>query len=354
MGDAPIDVVVVSQEGNPELFDLGRARTVRPETGAVLPVFVLDRYEDIRAALLDPNLSRTFDNRSYREGNIREGIVSVAHGSAHRARRRVENAMFRPDVLRLYERELFPRVMHELLDILLGKAFGAAHSPLEKRANEAAGNLAATAFERPVGLVDQAAHDLGGRADEDDADTRAHLDEGGILGDEPPSDPGRVGTALAQRPLELPVVEVGALSTANEKGLVGLEYEHRAPLGLRVERDRAHPVLVFRVELAYRAEEQQLKKQPYEVLFESFENYRVLPPGFRQHTSFWRPLVDDAIEAIKRHRHARRRQELIDRARQMILAQSQASRELRYEFIDHVETRMLELELNVAKSVTPK
>jgi hypothetical protein len=116
----------------------------------------------------------------------------------------------------------------------------------------------------------------------------------------------------------------------------------------RRERDKRE------LELAYRAEEQQLKKQPDKVLFESFENYRVLPPGFRQHTSFWRPLVDGAIEAIKRHRHAPRRQELIDRARQMILAQSQASRELRYEFIGHIETRMLELGLNVAKSVTPK
>ncbi len=46
------DVVVVSQEGNPELYDLGGARTVRPEIGAVLPVFVLDRYEGFEARLL--------------------------------------------------------------------------------------------------------------------------------------------------------------------------------------------------------------------------------------------------------------------------------------------------------------
>lgn len=80
---------------------------------------VLDRYEDIRAALFDPALSRTFDRRSYDEGNIREGIVSIAHGAGHRARRRIENAQFRADVLRLYERELFPRVMNELLDTLV-------------------------------------------------------------------------------------------------------------------------------------------------------------------------------------------------------------------------------------------
>ena len=80
---------------------------------------VFDRYDDIRAALFDPNLSRSFDTRSYEEGNIRGGIVSISHGAMHRARRRVENTQFRADVLRLYERELFPRVMNELLDVLI-------------------------------------------------------------------------------------------------------------------------------------------------------------------------------------------------------------------------------------------
>ncbi len=80
---------------------------------------VLERYEDIRAALFVPNLSRTFDGRSYEEGNIRDGIVSIAHGSVHRARRRIENTMFRAEVLRLYERDLFPQVMNGLLDVLI-------------------------------------------------------------------------------------------------------------------------------------------------------------------------------------------------------------------------------------------
>ncbi len=44
------DVVVLSQEPHPERFDLGGARTVRPDVGGLLPVFVLDRYEgyDVR------------------------------------------------------------------------------------------------------------------------------------------------------------------------------------------------------------------------------------------------------------------------------------------------------------------
>lgn len=80
---------------------------------------VIDGYDDIRAALLDPSLSRTFDKRSYDQGNIRDGIVSISHGSVHRARRRIENQMFRAEVLRLYERDLFPRVMSDLLDVLI-------------------------------------------------------------------------------------------------------------------------------------------------------------------------------------------------------------------------------------------
>lgn len=78
-----------------------------------------DRYEDIRKALFDKNLSRTFDKRSYEEGNIRDGMVSIMHGSEHRARRRVANTMFRPERLRLYERELFPQVLNTLLDKLI-------------------------------------------------------------------------------------------------------------------------------------------------------------------------------------------------------------------------------------------
>jgi len=80
-----------------------------------------DNYEDIRTALFDPNLSRSFDKRSYEDGNIRSGIVSIAHGAVHRARRRVENTQFRADVLRLYERDLFPRVMNDLLDVLIDR-----------------------------------------------------------------------------------------------------------------------------------------------------------------------------------------------------------------------------------------
>ena len=44
------DVTVLSQEPNPDHYDLGTASTVRPDVGGLLPVFVLDRYDgyDVR------------------------------------------------------------------------------------------------------------------------------------------------------------------------------------------------------------------------------------------------------------------------------------------------------------------
>jgi cytochrome P450 len=80
---------------------------------------VFSTSEAIRQALFDPNLSRSFDKRRYHEGNIRDGIVSISHGPMQRARRRLENSQFRPDRLRLYERELFPRILDDLLDLLI-------------------------------------------------------------------------------------------------------------------------------------------------------------------------------------------------------------------------------------------
>jgi glycosyltransferase involved in cell wall biosynthesis len=46
------DVVVFAQERHPELYDLAGAQVVRPEIGGLLPVFVLDRYEELEARLL--------------------------------------------------------------------------------------------------------------------------------------------------------------------------------------------------------------------------------------------------------------------------------------------------------------
>jgi glycosyltransferase involved in cell wall biosynthesis len=43
------EVVVFCQDPHPERYDVGGARVVRPDVGHVLPVFVVDRYEDMEA-----------------------------------------------------------------------------------------------------------------------------------------------------------------------------------------------------------------------------------------------------------------------------------------------------------------
>jgi glycosyltransferase involved in cell wall biosynthesis len=50
------EVVLLCQEPHPERYDVGDATVVRPDVGGLLPVFVLDRYEDLEARLL-PELS---------------------------------------------------------------------------------------------------------------------------------------------------------------------------------------------------------------------------------------------------------------------------------------------------------
>src|SRR3989442_12728476 len=51
-GRAGHEVVVFCQEPNPERFDLSGAEVVRPASGPLLPVFVLDRYEGLEPVLL--------------------------------------------------------------------------------------------------------------------------------------------------------------------------------------------------------------------------------------------------------------------------------------------------------------
>ena len=109
-------------------------------------------------------------------------------------------------------------------------------------------------------LVAQRAHDVAGRADEDEAHLLDHVRERGVLGDEAPAGPDGVGLGRDQGLLEALVVQVraGALAVgvdgrgrAEVVGLVGVADEHRAALGLGVERDDADRiVLALGVELA--------------------------------------------------------------------------------------------------------
>lgn len=77
---------------------------------------LLSSFEDIRSALFNKDLSRSFDKRSFEEGNLRAGVVSIMHGQPHRNRRRIENSQFRVDELAVYEGSLFPPVLQAMLE----------------------------------------------------------------------------------------------------------------------------------------------------------------------------------------------------------------------------------------------
>ena len=89
----------------------GIMNIVEPITAEV----TIEGFDAIHEALTNPHLSRTFDKRTYEHGNVREGIVSTTHGVTHRNRRRLENAQFRPDALKLYEDELFPPIVDQFV-----------------------------------------------------------------------------------------------------------------------------------------------------------------------------------------------------------------------------------------------
>ena len=76
---------------------------------------VFDRYDAVREAMYHPDLSRGMDPRSAEEGNPRADVLSVLHGDPHKRRRRLENPLFRRSALVEYERELFPRVLEDIL-----------------------------------------------------------------------------------------------------------------------------------------------------------------------------------------------------------------------------------------------
>jgi len=76
---------------------------------------VLTKHAEIREALYHPDLTRRHDERTFEEGNPRDGILSMLHGEEHRLRRRLENPLFRREALVNYERELFPTVLRDVL-----------------------------------------------------------------------------------------------------------------------------------------------------------------------------------------------------------------------------------------------
>lgn len=93
----------------------------------------------------------------YDEGDVVMADVLVnLHGADHRARRRLENRLFRKDTHRRYEREFFPPVV----EATLAPHVAAGHAELVGLSHEMMMNLAAftAGVDRPQGTRDETMH----------------------------------------------------------------------------------------------------------------------------------------------------------------------------------------------------
>ncbi|MFM7095441.1 MAG: cytochrome P450, partial [Actinomycetota bacterium] len=77
-----------------------------------METFTVNTYEDARDVYRQKDLRQAL----YDAGEIVMGGVLVnLHGDEHRARRRLENRLFRRETLVRYERDYFPRIIDDTL-----------------------------------------------------------------------------------------------------------------------------------------------------------------------------------------------------------------------------------------------
>ena len=110
-------------------------------------------YEQAREAFRQKELRQAL----YDEGDVVMADVLVnLHGADHRARRRLENRLFRKDTHRMYERELFPPVVASTLE----PHVASGHAELVTLSHELMMNLAAftAGVDRPKGTRDETMH----------------------------------------------------------------------------------------------------------------------------------------------------------------------------------------------------
>jgi cytochrome P450 len=72
---------------------------------------VLTRYADVMAAYRNRSLRQAL----FDEGLVMQDVLINLHGDEHRARRRLENRLFRRDTFEHYERDLFPGIIESTL-----------------------------------------------------------------------------------------------------------------------------------------------------------------------------------------------------------------------------------------------
>jgi len=113
----------------------------------------LSTYQQAREAFRQKDLRQAL----YDEGDVVMSDVLVnLHGADHRARRRLENRLFRKDTHRRYEREFFPPVVAATLE----PHVEAGHAELVTLSHELMMNLAAytAGVDRPKGTRDETLH----------------------------------------------------------------------------------------------------------------------------------------------------------------------------------------------------
>lgn len=106
-------------------------------------------------------------------------------------------------------------------------------------------------------------------------------------------------------------------------------------------------------ELIMRRQEKQLQKQPHLELLNAIRAEAYLPPHFRKTITVYKNRMDEAIMSMLKKKRAVCQMQL-DKAYHMILDMTQLSIEERYQYINYVKKRIVTLNNNKAKVVTPK
>ena len=110
---------------------------------------VLRGYHEVMAAYRNRYLRQAL----FDEGVVMQDVLINLHGDEHRARRRLENRLFRRETFEYYERELFPAI----IDSTLAPHIAAGRAELVSLGHQLMMNLAAlnAGVDRPMGTAEE-------------------------------------------------------------------------------------------------------------------------------------------------------------------------------------------------------
>jgi cytochrome P450 len=110
---------------------------------------VLTHYHDVIAAYRNRDLRQAL----FDDGVVMQDVLINLHGDDHRARRRLENRLFRRETFAYYERELFPHIVADTL----APHIAAGRAELVSLGHQMMMNLGALSagVDRPAGTADE-------------------------------------------------------------------------------------------------------------------------------------------------------------------------------------------------------